>query len=568
MLVAELAQNVTFERQMASNSATPFGIEFRDVENLHDAASSANDAVRSSIQPVGALNVAQVATRVSTPRSAFAGLRLAEAEDRTSIRETPFAALSARHGRPLKIAILSDFTRIPYANGAAFQTRFLYQELRRCGHQVTLIGPEDPDATDEELPPGTVALPSVPLKTYPGVHLPMPLEPWVYDAERWDFDLVFAQTTTLLLEFGVWLRKMKGIPLLCVNTTHLVAAYDVLLPERLSKLGWINAGLELALKRPYEKLFASIYNNSDGLVVLSEGLRSYWRERGVTAPIHVIPRAVQPEVFDKPLGPDPYTHLERAGEAAFGGARLLCAGRHTREKSQHRVIRIFAKHVAPRYPDATLTVLGDGPDRSFYERVAREEGVADRVFFPGEVPFTKMTDFYAYADIFLHASLSETYGNVLGEALWCGTPTVAFADGMGASSQIKDRVNGVLLSPGKGQQAELDADAAFGRAVLELLGSPEERARLGKGASKISRERSSPLAVQQRVADAFRHAQEHAAACGIRAAMDGPRVLRWMTTFHHFRSWSTVNGGLYLAGHLRPAPDRVEKNKLQPQIGS
>ena len=36
--------------------------------------------------------------------------------------------------------------------------------------------------------------------------------------------------------------------------------------------------------------------------MLSEGLRSYWRERGVTVPIHVIPRAVQPEIFDRPLG--------------------------------------------------------------------------------------------------------------------------------------------------------------------------------------------------------------------------------------------------------------------------
>ena len=64
---------------------------------------------------------------------------------------SPFAALAARHGRPLRVAILSDFTRIPYANGAVFQTRFLYQELRRCGHEVTVIGAEDPDAKPEEL---------------------------------------------------------------------------------------------------------------------------------------------------------------------------------------------------------------------------------------------------------------------------------------------------------------------------------------------------------------------------------------------------------------------------------
>ncbi|HSO36610.1 MAG TPA: glycosyltransferase [Labilithrix sp.] len=541
---------------MASNPAAPFGIEFRHVEDLHGstALAPANETSQPRKAP-------------SAPRSAFSG----RDEVAKQLSESPFAALSARHGRPLKVAILSDFTRIPYANGAAFQTRFLYQELRRCGHQVTVIGPKDPDSTPDELAPGTIELPSIPLHTYPGVHIPMPLESWVYDASRWDFDIVFAQTTSLLLEFGVWLRKMRGIPLLCVNTTHLAAAYDVLLPESIAKLGWVNQGLEFALKRPYEKLFASIYNNSDGLVVLSEGLRSYWRERGVTAPIHVIPRAVQPEIFDKPLGEDPYTHLTsadpRASDAAWRGARLLCAGRHTREKSQDRVIRIFARHVAPVDREATLTMLGDGPDRAYYERVAKEEGVEHRVFFPGEVPFTKMPDYYAYADVFVHGSLSETYGNVLGEALWCGTPTVAFADGMGVSAQIKDRVNGVILSPGHDGGGEAEANAAFGRAVLDLLADPQERARIGMGASKICRERNSPMAVQRRIADAFHHAQEHAATCGIRPAMDGPRIVQWMTTLKHFRTWSTVNGGVYIAGKLRPAAEKKKKNHMHPQIG-
>src|SRR5204862_5377300 len=132
----------------------------------------------------------------------------------------------------------------------------------------------------------------------------------------------------------------RGIPLLMVNTTHLPAAYDVILPESMKRLGWVNAAMEITLKAPYERHYAKMYNDSDGLVVLSEGLRSYWRERGVTAPIHVIPRAVQPEIFDRPLGPDPYTHLLNAPNAtrssfnANRGYRLLCAGRHTREKSQ------------------------------------------------------------------------------------------------------------------------------------------------------------------------------------------------------------------------------------------
>ncbi|MDP8998545.1 MAG: glycosyltransferase, partial [Myxococcota bacterium] len=348
---------------MASNPASSFGIEFGDVDDFQTTSPGANGTTR----------------------------RIA-AQHEPSL--SPFAALSARAGRPLRVAILSDFTRIPYANGAVFQTRFLYQELRRCGHQVTVIGPHDPEARPDELPPDTVALPSVPLKTYPGLHIPMPLASWIFDPDRWNFDICFAQATSMLLEFGIWLREMKGVPLLCVNTTHLAAAYDVLLPERLSRNDLVQAGLHLALKRPCERLFADIYNRSDGLIVLSEGLRTYWRERGVTAPIHVIPRTVQPEVFDRPLGPDPYTHLIEREGLPQRGPRLVCAGRHTREKSQDRVIHIFADEVLVHEPDATLTLVGAGPDTPYYKRVARDLGAGHRVFFTGEVPWTTMADFY------------------------------------------------------------------------------------------------------------------------------------------------------------------------------
>jgi 1,2-diacylglycerol 3-alpha-glucosyltransferase len=473
----------------------------------------------------------------------------------------PFAALAARFGRPLRVAILSDFIRIPYANGAAFQTRFLYQELRRAGHEVTIIGPHDPEAEPDELAPGTVALPSVPLKTYPGVFIPLPLASWVYDPTRWEFDLVFAQTTSMLMEFGVWLRQMKGIPLLCVNTTHLVAAYEVLLPERLARIEAVQAGVLAALRGPFERTFAGIYNASDGLVVLSDGLESYWRERGVSVPIHVIPRMVPPDNFDRPAGADPYVHLG----PYRAGARLLCAGRHTREKSQHRVIRIFAKHVASADPTVTLTIVGQGPDTDFYRRVARELGVEHRVFFVGEVPFTRMPDYYAHADVFVHASLSETYGNVLGEALWCGRPVVAYADGMGVSSQVEDGVNGVLFAPGKGHRAEGEADAAFGRAVVELLRDPRTCASLGRSARRRARESAHPAVVEKKLARAFLEAQDHLAASGIRPVAEGPRALQWYTTFQRFRPWTTIMGGLYLSGYLRPSKPIV-RSRIHPRI--
>jgi glycosyltransferase involved in cell wall biosynthesis len=466
--------------------------------------------------------------------------------------EHPFAKLRQVHQRPFRVGILTDFTRIPYANGTVFQTKALYRSLNTCGHEATLVGPRDPDAAAHEMRGRVVALPSVPLRTYPGVHLPVPTDPSLFDPDRWSFDLCFAQTTTPLLELGLWLRKVRGTPLLCVNTTHLAAAYDVLLPETVSRIGAVHAVVQKTLRQPVERHFVNMYNQSDGLVVLSEGLKSYWRSLGVTAPVHVIPRMV-PENFHRPIGSDPFVPLLERHGLDPKGPRILSAGRHTREKSQDRLIRIFAEHIYPREPNATLTLVGEGPDRAAYAALARRLGVEHRVLMPGEVPYSRIPDYYRHANVFVHASLSETFGNVLSEALWCGVPTVAFADGMGASSQIDADETGLLLEPGRTRAESEAADAAFAVAVRRVLHDAALAARLATNAAERAQARCSPIVVEGMLRDAFLSAVDHAKASGARGLAHAPRSHRWIETFRHFRSWLGTAGGIYALGHLRPA---------------
>lgn len=404
---------------------------------------------------------------------------------------------------PHHVGIINDYVRIPYANGSSFASQFLYRELTRRGHDVTVLGPREPGAPAGAMPRRAVLFDSIPLRNHPGLFLALPSQQALASAVSTRLDMVLAQTGSGLLDLGVWLRAKSGVPLLCVNTIHLPSVYNVILPDALHQRPGVKQLLEDEVVPRIERLTASAYNASDGLVVLSTGLERYWRQRGVTVPIHVIPRCVDPTIFDAEGGADP---LPRSFKR---GARLLCVCRHTREKGLDRLLRVFARQIAPHAADATLTLVGDGAEHDEYRRTAERLGVSERVHFAGEVSLPDMPRYYRNTDLFVYASLSETYGQVVSEALWCGLPVVAFADGMGVSQQVASGRSGELIDPSGDAML---GDARFGSAVLELLRDRARRNALGDQAQQLARERCAPVLSINRYYEAFINAREHCSA--------------------------------------------------------
>jgi glycosyltransferase involved in cell wall biosynthesis len=401
---------------------------------------------------------------------------------------------------PKRLGILNDYVRIPYANGSSFASQLLYREFSARGHEVSVVGPRDPLATHAELPRRHVELPSVPLRIHPGVHIPFPTREALATVAAQNFDLVLGQTGTGLLELGVWLRRTRGVPMLCVNTIHLASVYDVLLPDVLHESERFREFCNATVVPFVEQQAVRIYNESDGLIVLSEGLKGFWEERGVRVPIHVIPRCIDPTVFDGLERSDPFP------VTAPRGHRLLCVCRHTREKSVSRLLKIFAELIAPAVPDATLTLVGDGPDHDVFRAEALELGIADRTFFAGEQGLADISGWYQHADVFVYASLSETYGQVISEALWSGLPVVAFEDGMGVSQQIESGKNAVLVPPGPDERA---ANWRFAGEVAAFLRDPARRQAFGQTARRLARERSSVEMAVGRYYQAFESARQH-----------------------------------------------------------
>jgi 1,2-diacylglycerol 3-alpha-glucosyltransferase len=468
------------------------------------------------------------------------------------ITDTEPTRKSLSPGGPIRIGILNDYVRVPYANGSSFASQLLYREFSRRGHDVTVIGPHDPDAALADLPRHHVALPSVPLRIHPGVHLPLPSREALAEVKRQNLEILLAQTGSALLELGVWLRRTQGVPFLCVNTFHMPSVFDVLLPDRLHASPRFNAFCRDRVIPFAQQQAVRAYNSSDGLIVLSEGLGQYWRELGVSVPIHVIPRCIDPKIFDRPEQADPFP------EGAVRGHRLLCVCRHTREKSVSRLLRIFAELIAPAVPDATLTLVGDGPDHDVFRAEALELGIMDRTYFAGEQSLTEIAAWYQHADLFVYTSLSETYGQVIGEALYMGVPTVAFEDGMGVSQQIDNGRTGVLVPPGPDERS---ANWRFAGEVATLLRDPTRRLALGQTARRHARARARIDSTVDRYYAAFESAREHCLRTrrGDRDRSFMP-LARW-TALHvataalgTLRTPAVVNRN----GRRQPAWDRIE----------
>lgn len=98
---------------------------------------------------------------------------------------------------------------------------------------------------------------------------------------------------------------------------------------------------------------------------------------------------------------------------------LLSVGRLEAYKGVQHAIRALSE-----LPAYDLVVAGDGPYRTELDRIAREEGVEDRVDILGYVDDDRLPGLYAGAEVFLNLSEFEAYGMTVAEALAAGTACV------------------------------------------------------------------------------------------------------------------------------------------------
>ena len=197
---------------------------------------------------------------------------------------------------------------------------------------------------------------------------------------------------------------------------------------------------------------------SDGVTAISAHLRERTEAAFSTKnPIEVVRNFVNCDVYVR----DPEKVEALRPQYASANERLLVHLSNFRPvKRVQDVVEVFAR-VARELP-ARLMLIGDGPDRSLAEQLARRYKVQDRIHFLGKQD--NVSELLPLADLMLMPSEMESFGLAALEAMACSVPTIGTRVG-GVPELIDDGMNGCLFSVG-------DVES-MSQAAVALLRDPE-----------------------------------------------------------------------------------------------
>lgn len=171
-------------------------------------------------------------------------------------------------------------------------------------------------------------------------------------------------------------------------------------------------------------------------------------------------------------GIDPDLYEEAVPDTDETSGDLLFVGRLAAVKGLPILLNALAE-----VPDLRLTVVGDGPDRSALQDMARDLGVADRVDFIGYKSQREVAALLASHSIFVLPSFAEGVPVVLMEAM-AARRAVVTTKIAGIPELVEDGTSGILVTPGD--------VASLSEALVALKSDPKRLTQMGEaGRAKV-----------------------------------------------------------------------------------
>ncbi|GIX34130.1 MAG: glycosyl transferase [Lysobacterales bacterium] len=337
----------------------------------------------------------------------------------------------------------------PEVNGVALTVQHLHEGLCALGHHVELIRPRRPNEP-ESAQEGLVLGPSLPLPRYPSLRFGLPIGRRLL--ARWRQcppDAVYIATEGPLGYSALRAARRLGIP--------VATGYHTRFPEfmRHYRLG--------ALAPLAERWLRRFHNRAQATLVPTRALCEELRQRRYLAPC-LLTRGVDTALFHPGRRDE---GLRRALGLSERDLLVIYVGRIAPEKNLGLAVRAF-RAIAERRPDARYLWVGDGPART---ELAREN---PDFLFIGTRRGEELARHFASADLFLFPSLTDTFGNVVLEAMASGVATVAYDDGAAREH----------LAEGCGVRVPAGDEHGFIAAALGLAMADDARAQAGYAARR------------------------------------------------------------------------------------
>jgi len=393
--------------------------------------------------------------------------------------------------KPLHIAVVTE-TYPPEINGVANTMRHLVAGLTRRGHRLHLIRPHqhrgadqpDPAADTETLVPG------LPLPGYRGLRLGLPVYWRIRRLWRQGHrpDIVYIATQGPLGHAALNAARRAGIPAI----TGFHTQFDQY--SRHYGLGLLTQQIAQTLKH--------FHNRSHATLVPTPELRDHLTQEGFHN-VHLFGRGVDTQLFD-PARRNPT--LRAAWGSDAGELVALYVGRLAAEKNLELALRSF-QAIAAQDPSARLVLVGDGPG---LEKLRHD--YPDHRFVGPKVG-EELAEHYASGDLFLFPSLTETFGNVVLEAMASGLGVVAF-NYAAAHTYIASGRNGITVTPGD--------EEAYLTAAVEIAGDHERLSHLGRAARRTAERLDWDhviAGIEEQLASIIRHGHRRAKRPETRAAV-------------------------------------------------
>jgi len=331
--------------------------------------------------------------------------------------------------KKIKVAFFAE-TLKENCDGAV---RTMYQIIDRIPKdqfEFLFICGDDAESVDN-LPFKAITLPAITIpfnRTYK-ITMPFFANNRLYEQlDAFQPDVVHIATPSPLGRFALGYANQRNLSVISIYHTHFLSYIDYYLKN-------VPILIE-PVKNRMIKNYRAFYDYCDVVYVpTTEMIKDLASVGHATSNLKLWQRGIDRQLFN-PNKKDT-TYLQQ--HTQNNKPNILFASRLVWEKNLETLIDLYQLNEAKNSP-YNILVAGDG--------VAKEslKNQMPNAFFFGQVEHEDLAVLYASADIFFFPSITETYGNVVVEAMASGLPCV-IANGGGSKSFIIQGFNGFVCEP-------------------------------------------------------------------------------------------------------------------------